>query len=291
MREDFFKQKEMKKLRRMAGGNTYTIIYLKMQLLSVKNYGVILFESIEENLCDELALELDETSEDVQMTLMFLQKHGLIEQITEDEYLLREAAENIGTESASAERMRKHREQQNESHKVLVSHCDTHVTERDKKVTLEKEKDIDLELYPPKSPQGESAESSESETETAAGARTLVGHSKTLIASFEDFWDTYPRKQSKNAAEKAWIKIASSSDMLLLISEALEAAKKSDQWQRENGRYIPMPAKWLREKRWLDKPTTHQSSGQTSDRNNSSYDLNEIDKWINSGGDIRCSKN
>ena len=37
--DDFFRQKPIKKLRRIAGGDTYTIIYLKMLLVSLKNEG------------------------------------------------------------------------------------------------------------------------------------------------------------------------------------------------------------------------------------------------------------
>ena len=37
LKNDFFTSKEMKKLRKIAGGDTYTIIYLKLQLLSLQN--------------------------------------------------------------------------------------------------------------------------------------------------------------------------------------------------------------------------------------------------------------
>jgi len=46
LKDDFFKQKEIKKLRGIAGGDTYTIIYLKLQLLSIKNDGKIYFDGI-----------------------------------------------------------------------------------------------------------------------------------------------------------------------------------------------------------------------------------------------------
>ena len=38
---DFFTSKRIKKLRKLAGGETYTIIYLKMQLLALGNNGYI----------------------------------------------------------------------------------------------------------------------------------------------------------------------------------------------------------------------------------------------------------
>ena len=52
--------REVKKLRRIAGGDTYTIIYLKLQLLSIKREGLIMYEGTESNLTEQLALELDE---------------------------------------------------------------------------------------------------------------------------------------------------------------------------------------------------------------------------------------
>ena len=54
LKEDFFDQKEIKKLRRIAGGDTYTIIYLKMLLLSIKNGGKIMYEAVEDSLAEEL---------------------------------------------------------------------------------------------------------------------------------------------------------------------------------------------------------------------------------------------
>ena len=49
LQKDFFTQPKIKKLRKIAGGDTYTIIYLKMQLLSLNNGGKLFFEGIEEN--------------------------------------------------------------------------------------------------------------------------------------------------------------------------------------------------------------------------------------------------
>jgi predicted phage replisome organizer len=43
LKNDFFKQREIKKLRAVAGGDTYTIIYLKLQLHSLNNMGKIIF--------------------------------------------------------------------------------------------------------------------------------------------------------------------------------------------------------------------------------------------------------
>lgn len=139
--EGFFRQKPIKKLRKIAGGDTYTIIYLKMLLIAMKQDGKIYFEGVEDDFYEELALELDEDSENVKVTVLFLIRQGLMELVDETEYRLTECDKMVGSESASAERVRKHREQ-----KALQ--CNTNVTgvKRIGNVEIEKEKEIDKEI-------------------------------------------------------------------------------------------------------------------------------------------------
>ena len=143
LKDDFFRQKEIKKLRKVAGGDTYTVIYLKMLLLALKNENKLYFEGVEDDFAEELALELDEESDNVKMTLAFLQNQNLIEMINEDEYLLPQCESMTGSESDSAERVRKYRSKKKEQ-KTL--HCNTDVTTSNKKLTTEKEIDIEKEL-------------------------------------------------------------------------------------------------------------------------------------------------
>lgn len=110
LKDDFFRQKEIKKLRRIAGGDTYTIIYLKMLLLAIKEENKLYFEGVEDKFADELALELDEDEENVAMTLAFLEKHNLIEIVNDEEFFLPQAEEMTGSETESAARVRRHRE-------------------------------------------------------------------------------------------------------------------------------------------------------------------------------------
>ena len=83
LKEDFFKSKEMKKLRRIAGGDTYTIIYLKMQLASIKTDGVLHYDGLEDAFYKELALDIDEDEENVKVAVAFLIRYGLL--ITKDD--------------------------------------------------------------------------------------------------------------------------------------------------------------------------------------------------------------
>lgn len=115
LKADWFSDKRIKKLRSIAGGDTHTIIYLKMMLLSLKDEGKLYFEGVEDNFASEIALALDEDAENVKLTLAFLQRHGLIEIRNEDEYQLTEVPTIIGSETASAMRVREHRERKKQN--------------------------------------------------------------------------------------------------------------------------------------------------------------------------------
>lgn len=110
LKEDFFSSKRIKKLRNMAGGDTYLIIYLKLQLKAMKQDGIIKFDHLEQNIADELALDLDENPDDVAATLIYLTSCGLAESSDNEQFYFPYAVENVGSETSAAERMRKMRE-------------------------------------------------------------------------------------------------------------------------------------------------------------------------------------
>lgn len=70
---------------------------------------------------------------------------------------------------------------------------------------------------------------------------------------FNAFWDFYPKKRARKAAEKAWKKLNPDNLLYHTIVNALEKWKLSDEWQRDGGQYIPYPATWLNGKRWEDE--------------------------------------
>lgn len=109
LNQDFFDSKRIKKLRRMAGGDTYTIIYLKMQLLALNNDGIITWTGLEENIADELALDLDEAADDIKVTLTYMLHCGLCETSDNVNFFLPYVVQNTGSEGSSAKRMREKR--------------------------------------------------------------------------------------------------------------------------------------------------------------------------------------
>lgn len=141
LKDDFFDSRKMKKLRKVAGGDTYTIIYLKLQLLSINNEGIIEFEGTDEDIYHQLALDIDEEIDDIKMTLAFCNANDLIEYVNDDVFL-NEVPALIGSETASTRRSRKHRRKQ----KALQSNgralqCNTNAT----KCNTEQEQDIEQE--------------------------------------------------------------------------------------------------------------------------------------------------
>ncbi|MDU8037911.1 MAG: phage replisome organizer N-terminal domain-containing protein [Streptococcus sp.] len=137
--QDFFKSKEMKLLRKIAGGDTHTIIYLKMMLISLEDGGCIYYDGLADNLAEEIALMIDENVEDIKITLLFLESKGLLTRKNDRDYFLEQVPEMVGSETASARRVRKFRENQ------LALQCNNDVTKRNGDIDIEKDIDIEIE--------------------------------------------------------------------------------------------------------------------------------------------------
>lgn len=74
--------------------------------------------------------------------------------------------------------------------------------------------------------------------------------------AFETFWMAYPKKRAKAAARKAWIKLSPDANTRAEIMRALSVQRRSQEWQREDGRFIPYPATWINQRRWEDEVET-----------------------------------
>lgn len=167
LKNNFFSQPKIKKLRKIAGGDTYTIIYLKMQLYSLEDDGKLYFDGIEENFVEEMALKIDEDPENVGVTIQFLIAQGLMILREDDEYLMTETQESIGSESDSAQRVRAHRERKALHCNGAVTLCNTEIEKeiekenRDRVKRKEKEKETEdlferlWKIYPEKKGKGQ----------------------------------------------------------------------------------------------------------------------------------------
>ncbi|MCT0080425.1 DnaD domain protein [Lactococcus lactis subsp. lactis] len=140
MEQIFFEQKEIKYLRRLPGGDTYTIIYLKLILKSLENDGKIYYENIGDDYSQEWALEIEEDEKAVSFLVAFLINKGLMIDCGFDEFEITKTKSLVGSETASAERKRRQRERERE----LLQFND--VTDSQKNVTLSQVGHIESEI-------------------------------------------------------------------------------------------------------------------------------------------------
>lgn len=111
---------------------------------------------------------------------------------------------------------------------------------------------------------------------------------------FDEFWEIYPRKVGKGAAQKAWNKLKPDSDLADRIMGAVREQKRSVQWTKDGGQYIPNPTTWLNQQRWEDEatPANAWTGSRASDASRCagaarkgppegehSFDVDELEKW------------
>lgn len=120
---------------------------------------------------------------------------------------------------------------------------------------------------------------------------------KMSESDFNSFWSAYPRHQSKSLAHKKFLSLSKS--LLPTILEAVEKQRKSEQWQKDNGKFIPYPTTWLNQQRWEDEQTISsenemesyarwclqkwsgdhdQAMFEFTDRTKSKYTINDLPK-------------
>lgn len=242
--KDFFENKEIKKLRQLAGGDTYTIIYLKMLLKSIDSEGKLFYEGIDDTIAEEIALDINESADDVQVTIGYLVKKNLMV-VTESEAELIKLPEMVGSESAVAERVRRHRELQKTLHcNTYVTLCNNDVTkcnteiekDIDKDIEIDKEKDIELEKDIDKKEKDKKKKrktdvfQKPSEEEIMEYCNS-IGHGEFDAQRFVDYYDANGWKVGKNpmkdwkATVRNWIRNSEDKDSKQSLN-----SKKEELW-------------------------------------------------------------
>lgn len=115
LKTNFFDSKEMLRLRSIAGGDTYTIIYLKMLLLSLKTDGLLEYDGVDATQDEEIALLLRESLDNVKLTIAFLKRVGLLEVVNKNDFFLNQVPVLTGSEAESTVRSQKCRQLKREA--------------------------------------------------------------------------------------------------------------------------------------------------------------------------------
>lgn len=180
LQKTFFSDKKIKKMRLIAGGEIYTIIYLKLLLESLDNGGLIEFENICDNPAEELSLMIDETADNIKACLVILEKLKLCEY--NDNFIsfndIQDMIGSITTAGIRKSEQRKRIEQktmdgQQEDNVPTVSQKCPPEIEREKDKDKDKDKDTEREKEPLANDEVE----------------ILLNHTQFL--SFEDFERAY----------------------------------------------------------------------------------------------------
>ena len=118
------------------------------------------------------------------------------------------------------------------------------------------DEDIDNEVWRHKRIDCELVKMNSTNQKKSEGAQSRWNND-TTINGFEDFWKAYPNKKDKQKAIKAWQKHQPD---LPKVLKALKSQKNSEQWQKDEGRFIPLPTTWLNGARWEDEINGKQTS-------------------------------
>jgi hypothetical protein len=92
----------------------------------------------------------------------------------------------------------------------------------------------------------------ETETETKRQTQTLApsGAAREPAGEFDEWYNAYPRHVGRGAAVTAYKAARKKADHATLLAGATRAAKQHFNTEQ---RFIPHPATWLNEERWLDE--------------------------------------
>ena len=258
--DDFFDSKRIKKLRKMAGGDTYTIIYLKMQLLSLKKGGYLEYSGLEDEFYKEIALDIDEDEINVQVTIQYLLSCGLIQTADNIEYLMPFVQDNLGSETASTRRSRKSRENAQKELQCNSGATECNILQQNCNVEIEKDIEIDKETKTP---------------------------TVSPVEQFEEFAAAYPKRCTGYLVETEYCNAVLAGvpedDLVLAAQNYANTCRR----EKTAERYIKKPENWLRENLFMQylKGEDHESTGRNTGTHEKS--LNELMQECGDIGEFR----
>jgi predicted phage replisome organizer len=251
-----FEDEKIKIILKMPDGKSLLVIWLKLLCLAgrINNSGVLMVNKTIPYTTEMLSAVFDEPENMMRLALDTSEKLDMVEQFNGtlllpnwEKHQAEDRLKEI--QAQTARRVAKHRDNQ----KLLVSantdvtlqlrYSNADVTQQNKELrTQNKEQDVPT--------------------------------TEAVFDSFSQFWLSYPKKIAKESARKAWKKI--NLELFDTIMNALVQHKKSAQWLKDDGQYIPMPATWLNQKRWEDEITKGKLIGKKVSFQNYDQGTDEI---------------
>ena len=150
----FFDNVFIKRLKNMNGGYAMTVIYIRLMLESLESDCILYYDGYLESLVEELAIKLDVSEDDINMTMAYFTKCGLIQIDTNGNAELLQAKAMLEQETNQAQYMREYRKRQklkndnsynvSQLANVVSEPLTTCKTEIDKEIELKKDINIDI---------------------------------------------------------------------------------------------------------------------------------------------------
>mgnify|MGYP002697679600 CR=1 FL=1 len=217
LHKDFFKRHDIKIVENMENGKDYILFYMKILLESIDHNGYLRFnDTIPYN--DKMLSTITDTNIDIVRSAIKVFKDLQLLEIQDDQTIhMLQTKQMLGTETEWAAKKRIYREKQ----RLLL---DQNETIKDN-VRQEKEKELDIEL----------------------------DKDYKTLDRFDVFWKSYPKKIGKQKCHR-WFKNHKVTDNLVKqMLMTLDLQKKTQQWKKQNGQFIPHPYTWLNQGRWEDE--------------------------------------
>ena len=84
--------------------------------------------------------------------------------------------------------------------------------------------------------------------------------------AFDAFWNAYPKKRDKGRVEKWFAHYSPNQELVDKMIKVVERLKDTEQWKKDNGKFIPYPATWLNAKGWEDEFETDTEREERVDK-------------------------
>jgi hypothetical protein len=98
------------------------------------------------------------------------------------------------------------------------------------------------------------------------------GNVNSSNEKFKRLADVYPNKRDIDEARKVWRGLLEFHSLIDRMVETVTAWSKGEEWQRDDGRYVPLLSTWLRKKRWEDPHPPAAKPGKSRDSPGKSFE-------------------
>lgn len=232
LKDNFYDSEAMILLESMENGYLYSNILMKMYLRSLKTDGRLMFnEKIPYN-SKMLSKIVRHNVDVVESAIKVFKELDLIEILDNGAIYMLDIQNFIGKSSTDGDRKRLYRDRiRNE--KLEIGQMSTKCPDiQPPEIEIDIEKEIDIDnIYP----------------------QNEVNLSQNDTSLFDIFWKNYPKKLDKKNAKKSFDKINPNEQLVSLMVEQIERFKKTSDWKKDDGKYIPYPSTWLNGRRWEDE--------------------------------------